>query len=77
MTIREREIMDVKPCSCGTYPKFVQPDYYYTDIWLKCPKCGKETKNTGGYNYGYEIPLEQAKRDAIIEWNKENNHERL
>lgn len=72
MTIRERETMDIKVCSCGAYPVFVKPEDCYTDIWLECPKCGKQTKNTGGYNYGYEIPLEEAKRDAIREWNKGN-----
>ena len=71
-TIREPEIMDVKPCSCGAYPEFVQPEYCYTDIWLECPICGKQTKNTGGYHYAEEIPLERAKRDAVIEWNRGN-----
>ena len=60
MTIRECEEMDVNPCSCGEYPKFVQRDIHYTDIWLECPKCGKCTRNTGGYHYAMEIPLEKA-----------------
>ena len=70
MTIREREEMNVNPCSCGEYPKFVQRDAHYTDVWLECPKCGKCTRNTGGYHYAMEIPLEKAKKDAVIEWNK-------
>ena len=76
MTIREREEMNVNPCSCGEYPKFVQRDTHYTDVWLECPKCGKRTSNTGGYHYATEIPLEEAKKDAIIEWNKENDDEK-
>ena len=67
--VRSEKRMNVLPCKCGEYPEFVQPDYYYTDVWLECPKCGKQTKNTGGYNYGYEIPLEKAKLAAINDWN--------
>lgn len=70
MIIRERETMNVKPCSCGAYPKFVYLNFGWTDTWLQCPMCGKKTSNTGGYHYAMEIPIEEAKRDAVIEWNK-------
>lgn len=72
LIIKNQEEMYVKPCSCGTYPEFIQPHDHYTDIWLECPTCGRQTTNTGGYHYAEEIPLNVAKRHAIIEWNKEN-----
>lgn len=61
--------MQVIPCECGTYPEFVTPEPYYTDTWLQCPKCGKRTYNTGGYNYGYEISNDDAMAGAIKAWN--------
>lgn len=70
ITIREQEVMEVKPCSCGQYPKFFRRDMHYTDLWLVCPKCGKRTANTGGYHYACEIPLSTAKQNAVIAWNK-------
>lgn len=69
LVIRQQKSLEVKPCKCGAYPTFEQPDYYYTDVWLKCPNCGRSTWNTGGYQYAMEIPLETAKANAIIAWN--------
>jgi hypothetical protein len=64
------ETIDIKPCLCGSYPDFMVPDPNYTDCWLKCPKCGRSTKNTGGYNYAEEIPLHEAQREAAKLWNE-------
>lgn len=75
-TTRNSEAYEVKSCVCGDYPKFVIPDYNYTDCWLECPKCGRRTKNTGGYHYAMEIHLSKAKRKAVELWNRnevENN----
>lgn len=69
LTIREKKEMNVLPCECGTYPIFKHLDYYSTDTWLECPKCGKRTWNTGGYHYASEIPINQAKEAAIMAWN--------
>lgn len=62
--------VEVERCTCGSYPKFIQPDIYHTDIWLRCPTCGRETPNTGGYHYAEEIPLEIAKQKAAEIWNQ-------
>lgn len=61
--------MQVIPCECGTYPKFITPDLYYTDTWLECPNCKKRTRNTGGYHYASEISHDDAMAGAIIAWN--------
>lgn len=66
---REGTKMQVIPCECGAYPKFITPDPYYTDTWLECPNCKKRTHNTGGYHYGYEISHDDAMTSAIIAWN--------
>ena len=60
----------INKCSCGCDPDFVQPEYNYTDVWLECPNCHKRTRNTGGYHYGMEISLKEAKIKAIKEWNE-------
>lgn len=65
---REKRI-NVLPCECGTYPIFEYLNYGGTDVWLKCPNCGKQTYNTGGFHYAMEIPLEDAKISAIYDWN--------
>lgn len=72
--IIQNEEACLKPCStCSEYPSFTIPDSNYTDCWLSC-SCGKKTTNTGGYNYGMEIPLSKAKRKAIKEWNEMNKY---
>ena len=67
--IQNQRTMEIKPCICGSYPEFIQPDYYYTDTWLKC-RCGRRTKNTGGFEYASEIPERIARESAVIEWNE-------
>ena len=69
LIIQEEKSLEIIPCECGEYPRFKRLFDYHTDIWLECPKCGKHTKNTGGYHYASEIPLKDAKEDAIKEWN--------
>ena len=65
--LEEKEIL---PCDrCGCYPVFIQPQIEYTDIWLECPVCGRQTRNTGGFHYAMEISLKDAKRDAVNDWN--------
>lgn len=68
LIIQEEKSLEIIPCECGEYPKFKHIDYY-TDTLLECPNCGKHTRNTGGYHYASEIPLKQAKEDAIKAWN--------
>lgn len=67
--IREELSMDIRQCVCGDYPKFYIPNPYYTDLYLQC-SCGRYTENTGGFHYSTEIPIEEAKIDAIKLWNK-------
>ena len=70
VVIQNYETLELTPCDkCGCYPEFIQPDYYYTDVWLECPICGKQTYNTGGFHYATEIPLKEAKRRAVMDWN--------
>lgn len=66
--IQDEVSMQVFPCTCGSYPKFVFPNPHHTDCWLEC-ECGKRTSNTGGYYYASEIPINAAKKRAIEEWN--------
>lgn len=66
---REGIRMKVIPCECGSYPEFVTPSPYYTDIWLQCPTCGKRTYNTGGFHYAEEISNDVAMAGAISAWN--------
>lgn len=70
--VRSEERISVLPCECGAYPIFEHPNNGWTDTWLKCPNCGKQTYNTGGFHYAREIPLEEAKKAAISLWNKRN-----
>lgn len=69
--IRSEIAMDIKPCVCGKYPKFIQPNSYYSDLWLEC-SCGRYTKNTGGFHYAEEISEADAKIAAIKLWNNGN-----
>lgn len=69
ITIREAEVCEIQPCICGEFPDFEMPDDYHTDCWLRCPKCGRRTDNTGGYLYASEIPLQNAKQKAVELWN--------
>lgn len=71
--IRKEETVDINPCICGEYPKFIVPDMNYTDCWLQCPKCGRRTYNAGGCDFGYEIPLSSAKSTATEWWNSNIN----
>ena len=71
--INNVETINIKPCECGEYPEFIIPNYHYTDCWLKCNKCGKQTYNAGGYHYASEIPLLSAKRTAVDWWNSNKN----
>ena len=57
----------LKQCQCGKYPKIVQPNYDYTDLWIQC-ECGRRTKNTGGFHYAREIPRSEALEVAAIAW---------
>lgn len=69
IVIQKQEELELVPCKCGCSPEFIRPQAEYTDIWLECPICGKRTCNTGGFYYAMEIPLEVAKRNAVIDWN--------
>lgn len=62
--------MNIRQCVCGKYPRFIQPDYYYSDMWLQC-ECGRYTRNTGGFHYAEEISEQNARIAAITLWNKE------
>ena len=62
--------MEIRQCVCGKYPKFIQPNFNYSTMWLQC-ECGRYTKSTGGFHYGSEISETEAKIDAIKLWNKE------
>lgn len=68
--VKREERMMILPCECGEYPIFKHPNDGWTDTWLICPNCGKQTVNTGGFDYAHEIPLEEAKKTAISLWNK-------
>ena len=63
--------MELRQCICGKYPHFVQPNFYYSDMWLEC-ECGRYTKNTGGFLYAHEISENEAREAAIKLWNKED-----
>lgn len=62
--------MEIRQCVCGKYPRFIQPDLNYSDMWLQC-ECGRYTRNTGGFHYATEISDIEAKIAAIKLWNKE------
>ena len=68
--LRREEKMLANTCICGTEPEIIEPNDHYSDCWLKCPKCGLRTRNTGGFHYAEEISVEQARRSAISEWNQ-------
>lgn len=70
ITIQTADVRELRSCICGEFPALIIPDDHYTDCWLKCPKCGRRTENTGGYWYAHEIPLQEAKQKAIELWNK-------
>lgn len=61
----------LRRCVCGKYPHFVQPNPYYSDMWLEC-ECGRYTKNTGGFLYAREILENEARIAAIELWNRED-----
>ena len=63
--------MELRQCVCGKYPHFVRPNPYYSDMWLEC-ECGRYTENTGGFQYGHEIPVLEARVEAIKLWNQED-----
>lgn len=69
IVIQPSKTRDIKPCTCGHYPRFVRLDPYHTDVWLQCPNCGKQTQNTGGFHYAMEIKYEDAKEKAVEKWN--------
>lgn len=66
---REEERMTAVKCICGSEPEMVEPNMNYSDCWLQCPKCGLRTKNTGGFEYAHEIPVDEARRAAVYSWN--------
>ena len=66
ITFPERGIW-LKQCQCGKYPKIIQPNYDYTDLWIQC-ECGRRTKNTGGFHYAREIPKSEALEVATAAW---------
>lgn len=73
--VADQQNVEMKPCVCGGYPDFIEPNIHYTDCWLQCSYCGRRTKNTGGFHYAEEIPILRARLKAVELWNERKYEE--